>query len=56
MIGLVLILTSLVFSTFWLSLLFGNRQSTILGMRYETLMFVSIASAVLGSILIRVGI
>lgn len=56
MIGLCLILTSLIFSALWLSLLFGNRHAKVLGMHYETLMFASVASAVFGSILIRVGV
>lgn len=56
MIGLLLILTSLVFSALWLFLLFGNRNAKIFGLRYETLMFISIASAVLGTLFLRIGI
>ena len=56
MIGLLLIATSLVSSAFWLSLLFGNKNASIFGLSYETLMFVSIASAVLGAVFLRVGV
>jgi hypothetical protein len=56
MIGLLQILISLIFSAHWLSFIFGNREAKVLGLRYETLMFISIASAVLGFIFIRIGI
>jgi len=56
MIGLLLILIKPIFSAHWLSLVFGNKEAKTLGLRYETLMFVSIACAVLGFIFVRLEI
>lgn len=56
MIGLLFMILSLLASACWLALLFGNKNATILGLRFETLMFASVGSAVLATLFLRVGI
>ncbi len=57
MIGLFFILSSLILTSVWLLMFFsGNRTKKVVGLQYETIMFLSIGAAVVGTVFVRIGI
>jgi hypothetical protein len=57
MSGLIAILGSLVCSCVWLCMLVsGNKSGLVLGKTFEAYMFLSVCCAVVGAILLRLGI